>query len=1075
MQYIILLCIGILSVFSCVFGEGSKDWTRFSGNRAFLEYSTGLTYVLGPSTNIIQRINLLNVYVRSGETLLLASSSNNVGVWRINFTTPTGQTWNCVISSTTGRILNLGQELAWPLPMTGGFISCSIPITSTGEGIWTIHFIAPGGWNPWATAASGAWTQTTAIPTAAWDITVRNTSGLHLSGRVFTNFLNLNVGGNNRRIYQQLYVVTKDGYQYQLGLNGIDPFGFLFFVNNKGIQRLGSGKALYQSVAQTALSVAWGSTGIWNPSNIDTGTDITHKIFINPPDPTLPTSAVSANGVDWILNTAPIIPYPSGFTFVGSQGTTGQMGAGMSGYFVFQAPTVSDYKVILDIGNDGVYGNSRDVTLQGTAQSGYNAISWDGKDGSWLALTGVGSWGFAVQIRLFGGVVHFPVVDAETHLSGYILKRINGIASPDWTLYFDHRSLGLSGALTGLNSISWSNRWLANQGNNRVMNTWSYIQSDLIILTGGLVITQADIGVQKSMLNSWNRWRWWTGAFLITLTNSGPSFATWVRVIDLVTWFFSQSLWSCVSGYVCQGSWNVDAFINIPISGQVTLVVTGRILPNFSGTLFSNVVRALKGNDMNDPNDPNGTWAWNNSFLVTWTLNPQADLWVSINVVQTWMVGSGFVVLVSYYHSWFDLSTGVSLTVQLPLIWTDIQFSTGVLSGNMITLDLPLFSPWTTGVVVISWFWMTWTINTGFMYATISGSVFDGYTGNNTTSSTVETLLPLPSISVVTGSVSTPSPVVINVWQGDQNLVRTDTCPEWDNSPSYYDGSCGSVDSPNNQNFKTSSDPTTQDKEAQNLILYLASKISETDKPSSHFAPLAPEIPPHTWKQAILDRYFKMPKELLKTWPLEDLVKKKGVKFTRSPKVDTTPLPWIQQRDPDIFSSELSYWLDIMPDTVNKNAEIYLVIPRQGIIAPINRISPGTKDFNKLTNGTLIDPNPYLQWWVVHYPLSAEPGVLGNMVVAGHSSYFKKDKGQFKTIFLTLPLVEMGEHIWIYKRDETWNYELFKYSVSESFNTPAKNVSVIKNTPQQSTITLFGCTPIGGAIGRRIIKWTLIE
>lgn len=92
MQYIILLCIGILSVFSCVFGEGSKDWTRFSGNRAFLEYSTGLTYTLGPISNTIPRINLLNVYVKSGETLLLASSSNNVGVGRINFVTPTGQT-----------------------------------------------------------------------------------------------------------------------------------------------------------------------------------------------------------------------------------------------------------------------------------------------------------------------------------------------------------------------------------------------------------------------------------------------------------------------------------------------------------------------------------------------------------------------------------------------------------------------------------------------------------------------------------------------------------------------------------------------------------------------------------------------------------------------------------------------------------------------------------------------------------------------------------------------------------------------------------------------------------------------
>lgn len=45
--------------------------------------------------------------------------------------------------------------------------------------------------------------------------------------------------------------------------------------------------------------------------------------------------------------------------------------------------------------------------------------------------------------------------------------------------------------------------------------------------------------------------------------------------------------------------------------------------------------------------------------------------------------------------------------------------------------------------------------------------------------------------------------------------------------------------------------------------------------------------------------------------------------------------------------------------------------------------------------------------------------MLGNMVIAGHSSYFKKDPGLFKTIFLTLPLVEVGEQVWVYKKDAT--------------------------------------------------------
>lgn len=100
---------------------------------------------------------------------------------------------------------------------------------------------------------------------------------------------------------------------------------------------------------------------------------------------------------------------------------------------------------------------------------------------------------------------------------------------------------------------------------------------------------------------------------------------------------------------------------------------------------------------------------------------------------------------------------------------------------------------------------------------------------------------------------------------------------------------------------------------------------------------------------------------------------KKGIKFVKSPKVDTAPLSWIQQRDPEFFSQDLKFWLDVMPYSELKDAEMYVVLPKQGIIAPINRIPSDTKDFKRLTNGILINPNPYLQKGIVHYPLSAEP------------------------------------------------------------------------------------------------------
>lgn len=53
-------------------------------------------------------------------------------------------------------------------------------------------------------------------------------------GRVWTNIMFLNSGDYQRSIYSNLNVLTKDGFLYNVNLNGIQPYSFIFYANNRG-------------------------------------------------------------------------------------------------------------------------------------------------------------------------------------------------------------------------------------------------------------------------------------------------------------------------------------------------------------------------------------------------------------------------------------------------------------------------------------------------------------------------------------------------------------------------------------------------------------------------------------------------------------------------------------------------------------------------------------------------------------------------------------------------------------------------------------------------------------------------
>lgn len=69
---------------------------------------------------------------------------------------------------------------------------------------------------------------------SAWDVTVADSHGDVQNGRAWSDVLALNAGNHQRSIYSNFYILTKDGFEYQFNSNGMQPYGFAFYANNRG-------------------------------------------------------------------------------------------------------------------------------------------------------------------------------------------------------------------------------------------------------------------------------------------------------------------------------------------------------------------------------------------------------------------------------------------------------------------------------------------------------------------------------------------------------------------------------------------------------------------------------------------------------------------------------------------------------------------------------------------------------------------------------------------------------------------------------------------------------------------------
>jgi hypothetical protein len=404
-----------------VLAEGSKDLypSGKTGRRAYL-VGVNFNSTSWPFINL----GVHYVYAKVGERIAIASSAQGTGTSRIRLIDPSGT--EVVNNTSGGNISNRTAELAGPRlfgQAAGGNRYLPIYHLVATEGLYKVEFSAQGTVAPSTSMdADSNWVEIGDGGIRAWDVSVINTNNSgFVNGRVYTNVMNLTTGTtspHNTGFYGIYYILTKDGYTYRVNNNGNNGMYFTFMVNNNGFLDPVTGDPIYKSLTSSPAPAGQ----VHNPNNADTDKQITHKIFYNLPDSTLPTQSVGAvpGNSTWLKNQV-TEPEVLNVSLIGVEGSEGQVG-NKGGIVSFTANNQGSYKIIIE--SESIPADFPSKVLYGAAVVGLNQIHWDGTDGTDTPLPD-GNFPIRVIVQLNGAEVHFPFFDMEYNRFGTIVELLN--------------------------------------------------------------------------------------------------------------------------------------------------------------------------------------------------------------------------------------------------------------------------------------------------------------------------------------------------------------------------------------------------------------------------------------------------------------------------------------------------------------------------------------------------------------------------------------------------------------------------------------------------------------------------
>ncbi len=609
--------------------EGSKEINANGGNRAYLRSTTNTTNSF-PFSNY----GTIKVYVKAGETLYLGSSAQGVSSGTINLRAPNGATYTSGSSTTIGRINDKqeegnGPDLS-PFADPTKYTPFTLVVGASQEGVWEIDFMSPDPsveGSPAKINANAAWTQANnTCYISAFDVSVRNTANTaFILGRAFTNVFNGSLREFDAVFNAQFNILTKDGYTYTVNNNGQAGNGFTFFANNKGF-RDGLGNASYQSYNAIA------SPPVQDPRSVDTGTDVTHKIFFNTPSSDLPTVAnVPGGGTTWLLNT-PISPVVSNFAFTGKEGTANAAGTSsatganaMGGTISFNANQTGSYEIYIDANQNGVFTDAVDRRLTGSATSGVNNIYWDGLSGQNTKVSGPLLGTSAIKVTLLAGEVHFPFIDVENNPGGIIITSTNGVGSGDNTVYWDDTNISAVGTassprstvINGISSVINGHKWGSTAynsnsfGENKGLDTWTYVKSAALSPSAAIALTEADLQVVSVSRSNTSVCLNGQQTYTVELRNNGPNNVVGSKFrFTYPAEFTGIAVTNTIAGTASVSFQNIlateyNSLLDINNGTTVTFTITGTVSALPAASLLNVQASILRPADVNDPDATN--------------------------------------------------------------------------------------------------------------------------------------------------------------------------------------------------------------------------------------------------------------------------------------------------------------------------------------------------------------------------------------------------------------------------------------------------------------------------------------
>lgn len=601
------------------FAEGSKDLypSGASGYRAYLSSSTAVNNAIPFPT-----LGTMKVYVRAGETINVGSSAQGIHSGTINLRGPGGVTFTSGTGS-AGLIANRTQELNGPngsiysgVLVTNGYTPYPHVVAANEAGIWEIDFLPTDNSSeqPPVILANGNWVQPTSSCIAAFDITVTDATNNVQRGRVYTNVFSGIMGSPPPAGFSgSFYVQTQDGYQYKLDNQSLQGGDFSFFANNKGFRK-GDGTPSYQSVDDIT------KPNIQDPRAADTQSDVTEKIFFYIPDSSMPAVSPTPNGTTW-LNTQ-LVPGDFNPIFTGIEGTPGKAGtAPLGGKFSFNSTKAGTYKLTID---------GTDLDLEGDVVIGANTITWNGLDGSNNLLpASTTPYNAKISVTFKGGEVHFPYFDVESNAVGMKLTNITGgISTPSNVAWDDSPIQGPGVAsnppttpATGVPSTTNGHMWGTNTGdlydfgNNKGLDTWSFISDITLTKNTSALLQQADLEVTSIVPSTGSGCIGQDVSYTFTVNNNGPSDVVGAKVnftfpttlTDVVVKSSSAGASSLSNETTTATAYN--GTLDIANGAVLTYTVTGKSSPTLSGGTIDVTASILRPADVTDfdATDPDGT------------------------------------------------------------------------------------------------------------------------------------------------------------------------------------------------------------------------------------------------------------------------------------------------------------------------------------------------------------------------------------------------------------------------------------------------------------------------------------